>query len=60
MECPKCGYRFGEENCQCKNLTIFDIDPSLLHPGRERCLKCGKLINEEKSEWILSKPFRKE
>ena len=44
--------------CKCRRLTIFDLSSSFIHKGRERCRKCGELINENVVEWVWSNPIK--
>lgn len=40
-ECPKCGYEFEEDYCQCHNLTVWDLIPI---DGKEYCRRCKKEV----------------
>lgn len=39
--------------CDSRLMSVFDIEPSYLHVGYDRCLKCGKIVDKDKSELIL-------
>jgi len=62
MKCPKCQYTFDNSYyCTCHHLTIFDIDVFVTgkHTGEEFCLKCGKVLDNEKVELILGRTGKK-
>ncbi len=44
-------------NCQCKDLTIFDVYSTQYPQCADRCRKCGKVIDKIKTEYILNNPL---
>jgi len=46
-----------KDECICEKLTLFDMYSSNYPSHSERCMKCGKIINQIKAEYILNRPI---
>ena len=54
-KCPKCGYKFEKQYCQCRNLTIFDLVYNPMN-NKDYCRKCEKEIDKIRVGIILTRP----
>ena len=51
-KCPKCGHESKKDYCQCRRLTMFDLEPI---NGKEYCKRCEKEVESIKATLSLNR-----